>query len=80
MLARKEKPVCGLHHPHTTVKVRTWLNAWMGLSEELPSVKQYLGAGRYYEEARKPKEYDPLDDVLKHTKLGESIDFIVKIS
>jgi hypothetical protein len=80
MLARKEKPVCVLHHPHTTVKVRTWLNAWMGLSKELPSVKQYLGAGRYYEENRKPKEYDPLDDVLKHTKLGESIDFIVKIS
>jgi hypothetical protein len=52
----------------------------MGLSKELPSVKQYLGAGRYYEENRKPKEYDPLDDVLKHTKLGKSIDFIVKIS
>ena len=27
-LAKKEQPICVLQHPHTTVKVRTWLNAW----------------------------------------------------
>jgi len=79
MLARKEGPVCVLHHPHTTVKVRTWLNAWTGLRKALPSVKQYFGAGRYYEHSRKAVEYDSLNDVLRNTKLGDSIDFIAKM-
>jgi len=77
-LARREKPIYVLHHPHTTVKVRTWLNAWGNLRKTLPSVEEYAGAGRFHEPDRVPSEYDELDDVLKHTKRGSTIDLIVK--
>jgi len=77
-LARREKPIYVLHHPHTTVKMRTWLNAWSNLKKTLPSVKAYAGAGRFYESDRDSSEYDELDDVLKHTKHGSIIDLIVK--
>lgn len=74
-LAQKEKPEIVLHHPHTTVKIRTWLNAWSSLRKILPSVKIYAGAGRYHEQDR--EEYDKLDDVLKYTKCGNTIDLII---
>ena len=77
-LAKKEKPVYVLQHPHTTVKVNTWRNAWSQLVAMLPSVEMYAGAGRYYEHDRKPSEYDELYDVLKYTKRGDTIDFIIK--
>lgn len=76
-LAKEKEPVCVLHHPHTTVKTRTWLNSWNFMNEMLQSVKQYAGAGRYHEPDRKRLEWDALDDVLKRTKYGNSIDFIV---
>ena len=74
-LAQKEKPEIVLQHPHTTVKIKTWLNAWNYLKKTLSSVKIYASAGRYYEPDR--KEYDNLDDVLKYTKYGNTIDFII---
>jgi len=77
-LAKRERTIYVLHHPHTTVKARTWLNAWSNLRKTLPSVKAYAGAGRFYEPDRDPSEYDELDDVFKHTKRGSTIDFIVK--
>jgi len=77
-LARRERPIYVLHHPHTTVKVRTWLNAWSNLRKMLPSVEAYAGAGRFHEPDRDPSEYDELDDVLKYTKRGSTIDLIVK--
>jgi len=75
-LARKEKPIWVLHHPHTTVKKRTWLNAWNGLRKTLPSVQRYAGAGIYNED-RNQSEWDSLDSVLISTKRGNSIDFVV---
>lgn len=75
-LAQKEKPVYVLHHPHTTVKRRTWLNAWNGLTNTLQHVK-YGAAGRYYELARPSSEWDDLNTVLQHTKNCNSIDFII---
>jgi len=76
-LAKREKPKIVLQHPHTTVKVRTWLNAWSYLKRMLSSVGKYASAGRYYESDRNPSEYDKLDDVLANTKHGNTIDFIV---
>jgi hypothetical protein len=75
-LAQKEKPICVLHHPHTTVKRRTWLNAWGCLIKTLPSVK-YAGSGRYYESDRERSEWDTLDKILKDTKNTTTIDFII---
>ena len=76
-LAQKEKPEIVLHHPHTTVKRRTWLNAWSSFKKTLPSVKIYAGAGRYHERDRTRKEYNMLEDVLKYTKYGDTMDFII---
>jgi len=79
-LAKNEKPIYTLQHPHTTVKVRTWLNAWNCLKRILPSVKLYAAAGRFHEPDRKPSEYDALENVLQSTKCGSTIDFVVKKS
>jgi len=75
-LAKKEEPIYVLQHPHTTVKNRTWLNAWSGLIKTLPSVK-YAGSGRYYESDRERSEWDTLGKVLKDTKNTKTIDFII---
>ncbi len=77
-LAKEEGPKIVLQHPHTTVKVRTWLNAWYNLKKFLPSVEIYAGAGRYYEPDRAPSEYDSLYEILEYTKCGNTLDFIVK--
>lgn len=77
-LSRKHRPVCVLHHPHSTVKVRTWMNAWNGLTATLPSVKRYAGAGRYHESDRMRAEWDPLDSVLRSTKCGPTLDFTIR--
>jgi hypothetical protein len=76
-LAQRETPKIVLHHPHTTVKFRTWQNAWRSLKNTLPSVEVCASAGRYYEPDR--EKYDKLDDVLEHTKCGNTIDFIIKV-
>ncbi len=76
-LARKEKPQYVLHHPHTTVKGWTWLCAWAGLTRMLPSVKQYAGAGRYYESDRECSQWDTLDKVLRSTGNTATIDFVI---
>jgi hypothetical protein len=75
-LANDKKTRIVLHHPHTTVKTTTWRNAWSGIREMLPSVKQYAGAGRYSEPD--PEEWDSIDEVLKSTKCGSSIDFVIQ--
>jgi hypothetical protein len=79
-LAEKEKPVIALHHPHTTVTTATWRNGWSMIRNTLPSVKEYAGAGRYYEppEDRDESDYSPLNEVLEATKKGNTVDFIVK--
>lgn len=76
-LANAKHPIYVLHHPHTTVKRRTWLNAWNSLAKKLPSVKHYAGAGRYHEPDRDLSKWDSLDDVLTSTKQGASIDFVI---
>jgi len=77
-LSKEEKPVVVLHHPHTTVKVTTWRNSWRTLEREVPTVKKYAGAGRYYEPDRKKSKYDSLNDVLKSTRKAPTIDFIIR--
>ena len=77
LLATIKKPVCVLHHPHTTVIRKTWLTSWNFLIKKLPSVEHYAGAGRYYEPYRERSKWDTLDNVLNSTKCGRSIDFVV---
>lgn len=77
LLATTKKPVCVLHHPHTTVIRKTWLTSWNSLIRKLPSVEHYAGAGRYYEAYRNRSKWDALEIVLAATKCGGSIDFVV---
>jgi hypothetical protein len=76
-LANTEQSTCVLHHPHTTVKRQTWLNAWNCLTKTIPSVTHFAGAGRYHEPDRAQSKWDSLDEVLTSTKRGSSIDFVV---
>jgi hypothetical protein len=46
----------------------------------LPSVKEFAGAGRYYEEGRKKPEYDTLRTVLAATRKGSTIDILCKVN
>ncbi|MBP9043302.1 MAG: hypothetical protein KBG49_07420 [Spirochaetes bacterium] len=77
-LTKLEYPEYVFQHPHTTVKVRTWLIAWNELSQMLSSLKIYGSAARFYESNCNPSEYDSLEKVLKKTKQGDSIDVIVR--
>jgi len=77
-LAKDEKTKIVLHHPHTSVKTKTWRNAWSGMREMLSSIEQYAGAGRYYEPDRDQSKWDPLDEVLSATRYGNTIDFVVR--
>lgn len=78
-LSKKEKPTLVLHHPHTTVTTRTWCHGWAGLRKNLDSVKQYSGAGRYFEDEndRDKASWGDLDSVLKSTRKVNTIDFIL---
>jgi hypothetical protein len=66
-----EQPDIVLHHPHVTDSIRTWTASWNELVRTAPSVKLYMGAGRYYNENG---ERSSLEQVLTKTKLGETID------
>jgi hypothetical protein len=76
-ITKKIKPDIVLHHPHTTVMMRTWLNGWNGLKKIMPSVK-YISSGKYYEDDRPKSKWDSLITILNKTKNGNSIDVIVK--
>ena len=48
-VAKDQKPTLVLQHPHSTVKIKTWKNAWIYLNKEIGSVKKYASAGKFYE-------------------------------
>lgn len=75
--AARWKPTIVLHHPHSTVKVKTWSNGWSYIKRSFPSVELFAGAGCFYEPTRMKANYDDLKKVLSSTKLGSSIDFVV---
>ena len=77
-LAKEKKSVYVLHHPHSTVKKRTWLVSWSILKAMLPTVEKYIGSGIYYEPDRLRLDYDSIEEVLENTKYGDTIDIIVK--
>ena len=69
-----------LHHPHTTMKTRTWAQQWRKLENELPSVKEYLGTGAYSCKDDGWDKRDILDHVLSATKRGEVLDVVVRLA
>jgi hypothetical protein len=75
-LARKRRPAIVLHHPHTTIKTTTWIHATNTLKNDLPSVTNFLSAGRYSQDDAGWSKRDPLDNVLRETKMGDTLDII----
>ncbi len=73
--ARARKPTVVLHHPHTADSKMTWRAAWKSLERELPSVKLYVGAGRYW---HPDGPRSSLNETLALTKKGPALDFIVE--
>ena len=79
-LAKQRAPTMVLHHPHTNVKRRTWLQAWSGLRETLPSVTSYLGTGCYSFRDKNGLDRDPLNDVLEATKSRDILDIVASMA
>ncbi len=78
-LLNRKAPSLVLHHPHTTDSVLTWAAAWNELRRAGPSVERVVGAGRYYNaETAMPRS--DLEEVLRRTKLGPSLDIIVSMA
>jgi len=73
-LIRKENPTIVLHHPHTTDSSKIWTPSWNELRKIAPNIERFLSAGRYF---NKNKTRSRMDDVLRKTKLANTIDFIV---
>ena len=79
-LAAKQQPTWVLHHPHTTIKKRTWLAAWAGLERSLPSVEKYSGSGAYSRKDMGWDRRDSLKDVLAATKSEGVMDIVVHMA
>jgi hypothetical protein len=79
--ARQRAAKLVLHHPHTTVKCRTWMQAWHGLRRDLPSVVSYLGTGCYsFKDTKHGLSRDLRDDVLDGTKSPDTVDIVVSMA
>lgn len=72
-----EKPKIVLQHPHTTDSERNWSAAFGAAKNLLPSMEYFASAGQYYEIFG--EERSNIEDVLRKTKCGNTIDFIVHI-
>lgn len=73
-LIRQEKPIIVLHHPHTTDSYKIWTPSWNELRRLAPNIERFISAGRYY---NKNKTRSRLEQVLRKTKLANTIDFII---
>jgi hypothetical protein len=72
----EEEPRIVLQHPHSTDSTGIWTPAWNKLGDMTPTIAEYISAGRYY---NKEGVRSDLDMVLRKTKKGSTIDFIVSI-
>ncbi|HEV2386928.1 MAG TPA: hypothetical protein VGS20_06685 [Candidatus Acidoferrales bacterium] len=79
-LAAKQQPTWVLHHPHTTIKIRTWLAAWAALQRSLPSVDKYAGSGAYSKKDMGWDTRDSLKEVLAATKSKGVMDIVVHMA
>jgi len=79
-LAAEYKPRWVLHHPHTTIKKRTWLAAWSGLTRSLPSVENYAGSGAYSRQDNGWDKRNDLREVQASTKSQHVMDIVVHMA
>jgi len=74
-IIKEEQPTIILHHPHTTESPKTWGTSWGGVTRTVPTVTNYISAGRYIKRSEKSAT---LNEVLQNTKCGSTIDFIIE--
>jgi hypothetical protein len=79
-LAKHERPVAVLHHPHTTVKPGTWRQQWRSLELELPTVSDYLGTAAYSIKDDGWQNRHGLPNVLKATQRGDVLNVVVRLA
>lgn len=75
-LAKMFEPTITLQHAHTADTPNIWSTAWSGLTQALPSVLIYAGAGRWYNPFGTQR--GDLKKTLKHTAKGRVSTFFVK--
>lgn len=73
---RDYKPKVVLHHPHSTDTEKIWNTAISGMRQDYPHICYFASAGRYYNHGEACRS--PLDKVLAATKIGPTLDFIVR--
>lgn len=76
---QRDAPLIVLHHPHTTVKTRTWAASWKALQQAVPSVRLSLGAGSYSIRDTGWGGRNRLENVLTATSHGATLDFVARI-
>ena len=78
-LCDSKKPTIVLHHPHTTIKVSTWRDAWGGVAARVPTVRSYVGTGCYSHKDDWANRH-PRTAVLSSTKSRDVLDIVVQMA
>jgi len=78
-LCDAKKPSLVLHHPHTSVKARTWRSAWSGVRERVPTVRSFLGTGCYSHKDDWERR-SLFAEVLNSTKSADVVDIVVQMA
>jgi hypothetical protein len=77
-LGKSFQPSVVIQHPHTADTPRIWRTAWSGLTQAMPSVKIYAGAGRWYNPNHPQR--GGISETLRATAKGPVSTFFIKIS
>jgi hypothetical protein len=78
-LSLERKPRVVLHHPHTTIKMSTWRQAWSNLKKTIDSVESFVGTGCYsYKDDWQRR--DSRSKVLESTKSHNTVDVVVRLA
>ena len=76
-ITKQTEPKFVLQHPHVTDSIRTWAAPISWIKHNLPSVKHFASAGRFFP-TKGERIRSPLNSVLSSTKIGNSLDFVVE--
>ena len=77
-ITKQTEPKFVLQHPHVTDSIRTWAAPISWIKHNLPSVKHFASAGRFFPTKMERGIRSPLNSVLSSTKIGSSLDFVVE--
>lgn len=70
------KPEVVLQHPHYTDSANIWMLGWVGVQRAVPSVHTF-SSGIHYGNMQGGEPRQPLQSVLRGTRMGDVRDFII---